>query len=577
MNSCKPLLPQLLRLGLRLSALAAALGLLSSSAVAQKPQAAPPQVYLNTTYNLPTGGTTWAAHTASSFASALTSSQPGDVIVLDAGVTYSGNFVLPAKANSNHKWIYIISSGLSGLAEGTRVSPANAAAMAKIVTPNAGAPLQLASGSNYWRLAGLEVTSASNYGCQPNHTPPINCFSYYLIGPTGAYTPPPDSITVDRSYLHGSPTIDLQRAIPANLSNFAVIDSYIDDIHMYGVESQGVVAWWTPGPMKITNNFIAASTENILFGGGGGWNNPYVPSDIEIRNNYLYKPLSWVTASVTNRTMVVKDAFECKSCQRLIFDSNIVENVWANAQNGYAVQLTVLTSQSGDRAVNYDLTITNNIFKNVVSGFDSTAKDYQCGTPSYPNCHNAGDSDRWVIADNLITFYDPTQLGGLRNNALAITLGADSIHHTLGVPKDIVFQHNTTISSASTPCWESIIFSVGGLSSPPPTGLTYNLWFTDNALCSQVSGDWGDTGTGTLTSYMGMPNTAPYDLTQRYYGNVMYVPSGTGVKPWPAHNYATTVPFTYVDPTHFNYQLLTPYWTDTSDGNISGIQNSLLP
>jgi hypothetical protein len=57
----------------------------------------------------------------------------------------------------------------------------------------------------------------------------------------------------------------------------------------------------------------------------------------------------------------------------------------------------------------------------------------------------------------------------------------------------------------------------------------------------------------------------------------MFVPSGNKVQTFPPHNYATTVPFTYVNPAAFDYQLLTPYWTDTSDGNIAGVQNADLP
>src|SRR5450755_2361072 len=82
---------------------------------AQKPVAQLPRVYINSTYNLPIGGTTWAAHTSAQLTSALSSSAPGDVIVLDAGVTYSGNFTLPAKANPSGKWIYVISSQLADL------------------------------------------------------------------------------------------------------------------------------------------------------------------------------------------------------------------------------------------------------------------------------------------------------------------------------------------------------------------------------------------------------------------------------------------------------------------------------
>src|ERR1017187_4443579 len=98
-------------------------------APAQKPQATLPQVYIDTTWNPPVGGTTWAAHTAAQFTSALTASVPGDVIVLDAGVSYAGSFRIPAKVNPNQQWIYVVSSNLVNLPAGNRVSPANVADM----------------------------------------------------------------------------------------------------------------------------------------------------------------------------------------------------------------------------------------------------------------------------------------------------------------------------------------------------------------------------------------------------------------------------------------------------------------
>jgi hypothetical protein len=48
------------------------------------------------------------------------------------------------------------------------------------------------------------------------------------------------------------------------------------------------------------------------------------------------------------------------------------------------------------------------------------------------------------------------------------------------------------------------------------------------------------------------------------------------VQTFPLHNYATTVPFTYSAPVSGDYQLLSPYWTDTTDGKLSGISWSVL-
>jgi hypothetical protein len=182
------------------------------------------------------GGTTRNVHTSTEFQDALETSVPGDVIVLDAGAKFIGNFNLPSKPNPDKKWIYIESSALNHLPRpGTRINPtADAERMPKIVTPNAKSPITIDPGANHYRLVGLEVTTASNEGCQPNNVPRINCFTYFLVYPPvtpGEAGGLADSITVDRCYVHGSPTQDARQGVNVDGTNFAVIDSYISDIH----------------------------------------------------------------------------------------------------------------------------------------------------------------------------------------------------------------------------------------------------------------------------------------------------------------------------------------------------------
>jgi hypothetical protein len=503
---------------------------------------------------------------------------PGDTIVLDAGVTYNGYFTLPAKSNPNGKWIYIISSAIANLPAGTRVSPSVSQYMAKIVTPNVAPALQVNSGANHYRIAGLELTAQSSYpaGCGVTGQP--NCMTYFLMSTPWPIATEPDSITIDRCYLHGGPTQDLQAAMQANWSTVGVVDSYINDVHDKGAEAQAIGAFHTPGPFKITNNYLSAATQSIMFGGSGGANNTSVPSDITITGNYLYKPLSWIAPSTSSSpTMVVKNAFELKDAQRVLFDSNVIENVWRAGQAGYAIVLTVRSSQSGDLAVVNDITITNNVLKNVVSGVNTIAEDDQCGLAPYTNCHNPGSQDRWNISNNIITFFDPTIPGGFRNVVLAINGGINRLNaNTPGTLKDIVFQHNTAISAASTPCWNSIYFSSNGQSMPFAVPPTNNVWILDNALCAQPNGDFGLQGPG-LVNYMGNPSTSPNDFAHRLYGNVMWVQPGQKTFTYPSGNMTQTAPFTYVNPSAFDYQLLTPYWMTTSDSQLSGINNNNMP
>ena len=108
--------------------------LLAISTMAQKPVAELPRAHIDTTYDVP-AGKKWAAHTSEDLRNALAKSVPGDVIVLDAGATYTGGFQLPAKENPQKKWIYVVSSQLANLPEGRRVTPTDATNMPKIVDP----------------------------------------------------------------------------------------------------------------------------------------------------------------------------------------------------------------------------------------------------------------------------------------------------------------------------------------------------------------------------------------------------------------------------------------------------------
>ncbi len=544
-------------------ALLTAVCLLVGTSNAQLALAEPilPQLSVDTTYSLPTGGTTWAAHTSAQLTSALSGSAPGDVIVLDAGATYSGNFTLALKSNPSNKWIYIISSDLASLPAGTRVSPASVSHMPKVVTPGATTTFNMPNGSNYWRLAGLEITTASNY-C-PNAPCPPNTYSTngLIQQPYPPTNPIQNHLIVDRCYLHGTDTIDVQGALALNVAYGAVIDSEISNIHIKAQDSWGTGGNWGPGPFKIDNNWISASSENILWGGSGKGILGNVPSDITITNNYLYKPLSWIPLSVGNHSMTVKNTFECKSCKRVLFDHNVIENIWKDGQQGYAIQLTIRTYQSGDVARNNDITITNNVVKNAVAFVNSLAADDLCVAP----CTDAGSQTRWKIYNNLVTFFDPSAVGGGNNVGFSVQPGVDHINNVMGMLQNVIFQHNTTIPSAGHNCWASIYFNDP---TPPPVPpaphVTQNLWFLDNVLCGQPYGNLGGGLTPGLNTYMPYPTAPPNSIEERFCGNVMYGQGGA-LKTWPAcvsssaPDLATNTTFIY----DAEGKLTTPTYTTT--------------
>jgi hypothetical protein len=96
---------------------------------------------------------------------ALNRAERGDEIVLAAGATYAGNFVLPAKRGSaGNGWITIRSDKLDELPPvGTRVTEAHAALMPRIESPDQSPALRTAPGASGWRLVGLEVTVTPSF------------------------------------------------------------------------------------------------------------------------------------------------------------------------------------------------------------------------------------------------------------------------------------------------------------------------------------------------------------------------------------------------------------------------------
>src|SRR5262245_19835364 len=67
---------------------------------------------------------------------AINSAQPGDVIQLQPGAVYVGNFVLPAKSNPNGLTITSRSSASTLPGPGQRILPAHAGQLPKLRSPN---------------------------------------------------------------------------------------------------------------------------------------------------------------------------------------------------------------------------------------------------------------------------------------------------------------------------------------------------------------------------------------------------------------------------------------------------------
>ena len=106
------------------------------------------------------------------------------------------------------------------------------------------------------------------------------------------------------------------------------------------------------GPYKIVNNFLEAAGENIIFGGGAA---TLTPADIEIRHNYLFKPFTWMqgqpgfVGGESGNPFIVKNSFELKNAQRVLFEGNVLENSWGGfSQTGFSILLTPKNQNNGN-------------------------------------------------------------------------------------------------------------------------------------------------------------------------------------------------------------------------------------
>src|SRR5947207_15726843 len=88
----------------------------------------------------PAATRTVAVHTAAQLQAAFDNGALGDEIVLDAGTTYEGNFILKIPSGTTG-WVTVRTSASAALPpSGTRVALSDAVNMAKIMSPNYGDP-----------------------------------------------------------------------------------------------------------------------------------------------------------------------------------------------------------------------------------------------------------------------------------------------------------------------------------------------------------------------------------------------------------------------------------------------------
>ena len=465
----------------------------------------------------PAPGSVITVNRGSNFQSALNGASCGDTIQLQAGATFTGDFTLPAKNCSDTNWIIIRSSAPDSSlpAEGTRITPCYAGVaslpgrpafncastqkvMATLMANNAGGPITLAPGANHYRIGpGLEITRSAGNG-----------INYGLIIKDPSQ--PANHIVVDRDWVHGTARDETTRGIfLSGLIYGAVTDSYFSDFHCAAgigtcVDSQAISGGTGPLPQgvwRIHNNFLEAAAENILF--GGSKYNSATPADIEITHNHLFKPLSWMPgqASLVGQQdttpsrcanfdpnggglcpFIVKNLFELKNAQRLLFEGNVLENSWSGfTQHGQSILI-----EGANTSVNaiysnvsvMDITIRYNRISHTHSGFGLTNPGVN-GVSNLPIARISVHDD---IFDDISAAY------GYADNTGAWAL--EQTYCGICTPThDVAINHITEVISES----KRMFLVEGGLTSKP-----IQNWAYMNSIIS--------TGSGLVVNGAGLAN-----------------------------------------------------------------------
>jgi hypothetical protein len=417
-----------------------ALGAFSQPLVAQQlsdliasnnaPAAAPaelPRATVATDY--PSGGRPVRVPAGGNLQAAIDAARPGDVLLLAPGATYVGNFSLrnkgPAPASAPAGGWIVIRTDVPDDAlgrEGTRITPTRSAALrlARIQSPDYSPAFGTQPGAHHYRLTGLDISAAPSakemnmivrFGESAETQRAIANFPHDLI--------------VDRSFVHGGPRLQVKRCVTLNSNASAVVDSWLADCHSNNGDSQAVLSYNSTGPLKIQNNHLEAGHEIVAFGGSDPSIVGLSPSDIEVRGNHIMRPVAW------KKVWQVKNLLETKNVRRLLIEGNVLENNWADGQDGFAF---VLKSENQDGSAPWstssDITIRNNHIRNTGSGFNMS------GTGSSPA--RVIPATRFTITNNIIEGVNVGPFGG---DGIAFQL--------LNGLSDAIITHNTMLNQRS--------------------------------------------------------------------------------------------------------------------------------
>lgn len=530
----------------------------------------------------PAPGNVVSVNSGANLQSALNSVQCGETLQLQAGATFTGQFTLPAKGCDASHWIVIrTSSPDSALpAEGQRLTPCYAGVgslagrpafncsspknvLAKVQMAAAGnGPFELANGANFYRLVGLEITRANGiHGTAA------------LVSLEGTA----DHIIVDRSWLHGNAQDETSAGFAMKGGTYvAVVDSYFNDFHcIAGTGSctdahalNGGIGDTQDGPYLIQDNFLEASGEEILFGGGPGTK---TPTDIEIIGNHFWKPWQWMPGNspfvggTDGNPFIVKNHIELKNAVRVLIDGNLLENVWGGfGQTGYSILLTPKNQHAADGSDLCSICQVTDVTVRYVH-ISHAGGGFELATSISGNGGNGAEAlagARWSIHDLVLDDLSTKYVGPGTPFLIANTWRKNAVNN-------VTINHVTAFPETDG----HLMFIGNAIAAAPMTALV----FTNNLAVTGQYPIWNSGGGPTSCGAKDVPLTTISSCFSAYtFSTNALVGSPKAFPPsaWPSNNMfePTVEDVQFVNYNAGNYELQTssPYKNMGSDGKDLG-------
>ena len=433
--------------------------------------------------------------------SALSAARGGQVVCLVAGATYPA-FQLPARAVGDTGWI-VLRTATTLPAEGTRMQPSMAGSLAKIVqTLNGTEALNTVPSTYGYFLRGFEIT----LGPSVTITYPIVTLGDGSSAQNSVSLLPHD-IVLAQMYIHGNATDEVQRCVALNTGAASIVDSWLSNCHGKGYDTQAIAGWNGTGPYLISNNYLEAAGENIMFGGAAPGAEGLLAYDVTITRNWIRTPIAW--QGVWTR----KNLLELKVAHRVLIEGNVLDGVWTDAQVGYGIAFKSACNGFHNENTE-DVTFRNNYMTHVGAGFSISGRESQAG-----DCQSQYPSERTqriLVENNLVDTINVapysgagrlTQVSGVQHAVADLTMRRNTIVTTGSI------QHFLTLDAVAAPAadrfdYQSNVVMEGdyGIWSSMGFGkAALDMWtvpytFTNNILVKGSGGPWTYPATTTIVS-----------------------------------------------------------------------------